>query len=40
VNTEVRNFIERTNIEEILKDPLQTELFQLQLEKVLVKENF
>ncbi|MCY8230372.1 hypothetical protein [Priestia endophytica] len=39
-NTEVRNFIERTNIEEVLKDPLQTELFQLQLEKVLVKENF
>ncbi|MFP7223707.1 hypothetical protein [Priestia filamentosa] len=39
-NTEMRNFIERTNIEEVLKDPLQTELFQLQLEKVLAKENF
>ena len=38
MNTRVRNFVEQTNIEEILKDSEKTKRFQIEFETVLSKE--
>ncbi len=39
MNRTVRNFVEQTDIENILKGPEETKKFQIEFEKILINEN-